>query len=200
MPVACSFLYCKPQPFKTDKVRGTCAPSGSWVHSLHKSRHILSFRLLSKYEISWKSGEELWWYLKTKPKNMAQKSSCWFCWKSKHLPSFRCKGKGHPRTGHEGPEGGVEVWLYSFFNLGARLGWLINITPTSALLLGKGFCAHWTGGWVGPRAGLDGCGSRHTSGFVSRAVHPVASRYTDCTIPAHTVCSIRVGCRKKKWI
>jgi hypothetical protein len=24
------------------------------------------------------------------------------------------KGKGHPITGHQGPRGGVEVWLYSF--------------------------------------------------------------------------------------
>jgi len=31
------------------------------------------------------------------------------------------KGKIHPRTGHEGPEGGgIEVWFYSFFNLGTR--------------------------------------------------------------------------------
>ena len=29
-------------------------------------------------------------------------------------------GKVHPRTGHEGPERGAEVWLYAFFNLGAR--------------------------------------------------------------------------------
>jgi hypothetical protein len=29
--------------------------------------------------------------------------------------------KALPRTGHEGP-GGIEVKLYSFFNLGARLG------------------------------------------------------------------------------
>jgi len=37
--------------------------------------------------------------------------------------STRCKGKCkvHSRTGHEVPEeGGVEVWFYSFFNLGAR--------------------------------------------------------------------------------
>jgi hypothetical protein len=30
------------------------------------------------------------------------------------------KGKVHPGTGHEGP--GIEVYLYSFFNLGARWG------------------------------------------------------------------------------
>ena len=37
-----------------------------------------------------------------------------------------------------------------------------------------------TGGWVGPRAGLDGCGKSHPPpGFDPRTVHPVASRYTD---------------------
>jgi hypothetical protein len=25
--------------------------------------------------------------------------------------------------------GGVEVWLYSFFNLGAGWGWVVNATP-----------------------------------------------------------------------
>ena len=39
---------------------------------------------------------------------------------------------------------------------------------------------HCTGGWVGPRAGLDGCGnSRLPPGFDPRAVQPVASSYTD---------------------
>jgi hypothetical protein len=37
-----------------------------------------------------------------------------------------------------------------------------------------------TGGWVGPRAGLDRCEkSRPTPGFDPRTVQPVASRYTD---------------------
>ena len=44
---------------------------------------------------------------------------------------------------------------------------------------------HCTGGWVGPRTGLDKCGkSRPAPGFDPRTVHPVASRYTDCSIPA----------------
>ena len=39
---------------------------------------------------------------------------------------------------------------------------------------------HCIGGWVGPRAGLDGCGkSRPPPGFDPRTVQPVASRYTD---------------------
>ena len=39
---------------------------------------------------------------------------------------------------------------------------------------------HCIGGWVGPRAGLDGCGkSRPPPGFDPLTVQPVASRYTD---------------------
>jgi len=47
---------------------------------------------------------------------------------------------------------------------------------------GKETSTHCTGGWVGPRAGLDGCGkSRPTTpqGYDARTVQPVASRYTD---------------------
>jgi len=44
-------------------------------------------------------------------------------------------------------------------------------------------CAHCTGGWVGPRAGLDRCGkSRHPPGFDLRTVQSVANRYTDYAI------------------
>ena len=47
---------------------------------------------------------------------------------------------------------------------------------------------HCIGGWVGPRAGLDGCGKSrppHPPRFDPRTVQPVvASRYTDCAIPA----------------
>jgi hypothetical protein len=39
---------------------------------------------------------------------------------------------------------------------------------------------HCIGGWVGPRAGLDGCGKfRPPPGFDPRTVQPVVSRYTD---------------------
>jgi len=27
------------------------------------------------------------------------------------------------------PRGGVEVYIYSFFNLGTRWGWVVNVTP-----------------------------------------------------------------------
>jgi hypothetical protein len=55
----------------------------------------------------------------------------------------------------------------------------------AALPPGKRPGTHCTGGWVGPRAGLDGCGkSRLSPGFDHWTVQPVASRYTDYAIPA----------------
>jgi hypothetical protein len=50
------------------------------------------------------------------------------------------------------PKGGEEVQLYSFFNLGAR--WGGRSAPRPGRLPGT----HCMGGWVGLRAGLDGCG------------------------------------------
>ena len=38
---------------------------------------------------------------------------------------------------------------------------------------------HFTGGWVGPRAGLDGRKISPPPGFDPRTAQPVASRYTD---------------------
>ena len=38
---------------------------------------------------------------------------------------------------------------------------------------------HFTGGWVGPRAGLDGRKISSPLGFDPRTVEPVVSRYTD---------------------
>jgi hypothetical protein len=50
----------------------------------------------------------------------------------------------------------------------------------AALYLRERPGTHWTGGWVGPRAGLDRCEiSRPPPGFDPRTVQPVASRYTD---------------------
>jgi len=60
------------------------------------------------------------------------------------------------RAGLEDPVGGVEVWLYSFFNLGARW-WVVSGTPRP-LYPRERPGTHCRGGWVGLRAGLDGCG------------------------------------------
>ena len=50
----------------------------------------------------------------------------------------------------------------------------------ASLRPGKKPGTHCIGGWVGPRARLDGCGkSLPPPGFDPRTVQPVASRYTD---------------------
>ena len=60
----------------------------------------------------------------------------------------------------------------------------------AALPPGKRPGTHCIGGWVGPRAGLGGCGkSRPPPGFDPRTVQPVSSRYTDNAIPAHKITS-----------
>ena len=67
------------------------------------------------------------------------------------------KGKFYLRTGHEGPQ---EEWKYSSsLSLTSALDGVSGQrhAPT-ALLPGKRPGTHCIGGWVGPRAGLDGCG------------------------------------------
>jgi len=64
------------------------------------------------------------------------------------------------------------------------MGWVVNATPRS-LYPREIIGTHCIGGWVGPRAALDGCGlSRLPPGFVFRTVQSVASCYTDGAIPA----------------
>jgi hypothetical protein len=62
--------------------------------------------------------------------------------------------KFHPRTGHEGSEEEY-IYIYSFFNLGARSGRVVNATPRPFYPRKKPG-THCIGGWVGPRAGLEG--------------------------------------------
>ena len=83
------------------------------------------------------------------------------------------------------PRGGVDVYLYSFINLGVRWGWVVNTTPRPH------YPQEWPGthclwGRVGPRAGMDGCRtSRPPPRYDPRTVQPVANRCTDCAVPAH---------------
>jgi len=56
------------------------------------------------------------------------------------------------------PFGRVEVYLYSIFDLNTRRGWGVSVTPRPHLTPGKDPGTNCTGGWVGLRAGLDGCG------------------------------------------
>ena len=77
------------------------------------------------------------------------------------------------------PRVGVEVQLYSFFNLGAIAGGWSTPRPGRFTPV-KGPVPICIGGWVGPRADLDRCGKlRPSPGFYPRTVQPVASRYTD---------------------
>ena len=78
-----------------------------------------------------------------------------------YINIYICKGKGkgkvHPRTGHEGPEG--EKMHSSTLSLTSALDGVGRQRHTSAALpLGKRSGANFTDGWVGPRAGPDGCG------------------------------------------
>ena len=65
-----------------------------------------------------------------------------------------------------------------------RWGWGVSTMPRP-LYPRERPDTHCTGGWVGPRAGLDGCGKiSPPPGFDPRTVQPVASRYTDWAIAA----------------
>ena len=89
------------------------------------------------------------------------------------------KGKHFPRTGYEGPE-----WKQTYSSSLPLTSELDGVGgqrhASTALPLGKRPGTHCIGGWVGPRAGLDGRGkSRQPPGFDPRTVQPVASRPTD---------------------
>jgi hypothetical protein len=69
-------------------------------------------------------------------------------------------GKVHPIKGHEGPKG--EYWYSSTLSLTSALDGVSGQRHTPAALpLGKRPVTHCIGRWVGPRAGLDGCGKSH---------------------------------------
>jgi hypothetical protein len=52
--------------------------------------------------------------------------------------------------------GGEEVQLLLILNLGTRWGWVVSVTPRPRCTPGERTSGtHLTGGWVGPRAGLD---------------------------------------------
>ena len=53
----------------------------------------------------------------------------------------------------------VQVQLYSFFNLGARRGWVVHAMPRSLYPQEGDPGGHCIGDWMGPRAGLDKCES-----------------------------------------
>jgi hypothetical protein len=79
------------------------------------------------------------------------------------------------RTAHRGSRG----IALPFLDHGTRRGWGVSVTTRPLFTPGRPG-THCTGGWVGPRAGLDRCGkSRPPPGFDPRTIQPVASRCTD---------------------
>ena len=74
------------------------------------------------------------------------------------LTGCKVKGKGkvHPRTGHEGPER-EQIYSSTLPSTSALNGVGGQRHAPAALPPGK-TGTHCIGGWVGPRAGLDGCG------------------------------------------
>ena len=99
------------------------------------------------------------------------------------------KGKVHPRRGHEGAWGVVEVQFYSFFNLGARWGRRVVIATPWLLYLWERDTVPSYRRLGGPQ-GRSGWVRKITQpqGFDPLTVQPVASRYIDYEIPALWQC------------
>ena len=93
------------------------------------------------------------------------------------------QGKGHPRIGHDGPEGSRGIAL--LLNLGARWEWVVNATLWP-LYPGKDpVSVVQEAGWV-PGPVWTGTENLAPTGIRSLSVQPVASRRTDGAIPAHS--------------
>ena len=86
------------------------------------------------------------------------------------------------------PRVGVEVWLYSFSNLGARWRWVIDDTIRPLYPRARPG-PHCIGGWVGPRAGLDGYGKISSPTGV-RSMNISHCRHVDILL-------VRIACRNK---
>jgi len=85
-----------------------------------------------------------------------------------------------------GYRGGGEVLFYSFSNLGARWGWVVNATLRPLYLRARPD-SRSIGGWVGPRALLNGAENLIPAGVQIQAFQSVASRFPYYAVPAHHV-------------
>ena len=98
-----------------------------------------------------------------------------------HLSSVKVKVKftlEHATKAHRERERADVVAL--LFLQPRRLVWVGRQRHAPAALPPRKTRYHCIGDWVGPRAGLDGCGKfSHPPGFDPRTVQTVASRYTD---------------------
>jgi hypothetical protein len=90
--------------------------------------------------------------------------------------------------------GGEDVQLLLILDLGTRWGWVVSVTPWPRFSPGERTpSTHCTGGWVGPRAGLD----KETVGKIlcpcqgsnpnCPVVQPIARHYTAWANSAHRI-------------
>ena len=70
---------------------------------------------------------------------------------------------------------GVEIYMYFFLTLGARWEWVLKATPRPLEPPRKTPIRHCTESWVGPTAGLDGCGKPHPTTGIRSIDRPVRS-------------------------
>jgi len=73
------------------------------------------------------------------------------------LQYFKGKGKVHPRTGNKGPEG-EQIYSSTLPSTLASEGGRVVNAMLRPLYPQERPGTHCIGGWVGSRAGLDGCG------------------------------------------
>jgi hypothetical protein len=67
-----------------------------------------------------------------------------------------------------------------------------QLHATAALTPGKNPSTHCLGGWVGSRAGLDGCRKSHTMGIHPPTVQSVSSRFADWAIAVNAMLILRL--------
>jgi hypothetical protein len=84
--------------------------------------------------------------------------------------------------------GGVKVWLYSFFNLGARWEWVVMATPRPLYPQEGDLAPHVQED--GRATGLVWTGAENLTrkpGFDPRTVQRVANCYTDYAVPVQAL-------------
>ena len=78
-------------------------------------------------------------------------------------------------TGHTAQRGSRGIAL-PFHDHGTRRGWGVSVTPRPLFTPGKNPDTHCTGGWVGPRAGLDRCRKSRPPTGIRSPDHPAFNR------------------------
>jgi hypothetical protein len=97
-----------------------------------------------------------------------------------HALALHLVGRFHPFYRPRRPLGRVGKYFYSVFRPLHYKGVRGQRHAPAAFYLRERPGTRCTGGWVGPRAGLDRCGKiSPPPGFDPLTVQPLASRYTD---------------------